>query len=348
MSHQATSIRLLNLSLAEAWRTQAVYHAIAELMEVDSPDTVIICRPQTPYLCLGYHQIFDATFDRAECERRGLPVYRRRLGGGATYLDVNQLFYQCVFHHTRLPVLQEDVYARLLAAPVATLRRLGLSAELRNPNEIEVNNQRVAGVGGGRIGEAAVVVGNILFDFDYDTMSRVWCAPSETFRELARQALQDHVTTLRRLESSAAMETVQTILLEEFSQTLGRPLEAGYLTPIEENRASELAKQMTSEEYLNLHREKGHVAPMDSLKISAGVFIRANEVVINGRTIRASFRVCDDHIAVARLESMPPQNWQKFETAMRGMPFGEWQKFLDRFFRVAATIQLSSLNISRN
>jgi hypothetical protein len=78
------------------------------------------------------------------------------------------------------------------------------------------------------------------------------------------------------------------------------------------------------------------------------VFIRASEVVINGRTIRASFRVCDDHIAAARLESIPLQNWQKFETAMRGMPYSEWQNFMDRFFRMAAAIQVSGLNVSRN
>ncbi len=342
---ESKPIRLLNLGLIESWRTQAVYQAIAEMMRIDSPDTIVACQPQTPYLCLGYHQVYDVTFDRVECERRHLPVYRRKLGGGGTYLDANQLFYQCVFHHTRLPVLQEDVYKRLLAAPVATLRRLGLETTLRNPNEIEVNNQRI---GGGRIGEAAVVVGNILFDFDYDTMARVWRAPSEAFRELARQALQDHVATLRRLKANASMETAQTILMEEFAQILGRPLETGSLTPAEENRARELAKQMTSEEYLNLHREKGQVAPMDSLKISAGVFIRATEVLINGRTIRASFRVCDDHIAAARLESIPARDWQKFETAMRCMPFEEWQKFLSNFFRVAATIQLSDLNISRN
>ncbi len=348
MIHQSTSIRLLNLGLTESWRTQAVYHAVAEMMDENAPDTIILCRPQTPYLCLGYHQVFDATLDRGECARRSLPVFRRRLGGGATYLDADQLFYQCVFHHTRMPVLQEDVYKRVLAAPAAALRRMGLNAELRHINEIEVNGQRIAGVGGGRIGEAAVVVGNILFDFDYDTMARVWRAPSAAFRELARQALQDHVTTLRRLKANASMETAQTILLEEFARTLGRPLEAGSLTAAEETRGCEIAAQMASAEYLNLHREKGRLAPMHSLKISAGVFIRATKALLNGRTIRASFRVCDDHIAAARLESIPARDWRKFETAMRGMPFEAWQKFLSQFFRVAAAIQTSGLNISRN
>ena len=338
---------MLNLGLTESWRTQAIYHAVAELMQADSPDTIIICRPQTPYLCLGYHQVYDATFDRAECERRQLPVYRRKLGGGATYLDANQLFYQCVFHHTRVPVLLKEIYQRLLAAPVTALRRLGLQADLRDLTEVEVEGKRIAGTGGGRIGEASVVVGNFLFDFDYEALAQVWRAPNAAFRKLAIDAMKERIITLRQ-RGSFSINSVEKILLEEFAKTLGRPLESGSLTAAEETRSRELAAQMTSAEYLNLHREKGGVAPMDELKISANVFIRATEVLINGRTIRATFRVDDDRIAVVRFESIPPQNWQKYETALRGMPFSEWQKFLDRFFRVAATIQLFGLNISRN
>jgi lipoate---protein ligase len=175
-------IRLLNLGLITPLQTQAYYHALAENMTVDSADTIIICRPSAPYLCLGYHQVFGSTFDRNECERRGLPVFRRRLGGGATYLDENQLFYQCIFHHTRLPAMLQDIYALALAAPVNTLKRLGLDAELRDTNEIEVNGKRIAGTGGGRIDEACVVVGNLLFDFDYEAMTAVWQTPSPTFR----------------------------------------------------------------------------------------------------------------------------------------------------------------------
>ena len=167
-------IRLLNLGSIPPWQTQAIYHALAKRMSTDTRDVVLICRPNAPYLCLGYHQIFESIFDTAECERRGLPVLRRRLGGGATYLDQNQLFYQIVFHHSRTPVMLKELYAFALKAPVATLRRLGLNAELHDTNEIEVSGKRIAGTGGGRIGEASVVVGNRLFDFDFEAMSSVW------------------------------------------------------------------------------------------------------------------------------------------------------------------------------
>ena len=324
------TVRLLNMGLTDWQATQATYHAIAECMQADSPDTLILCRPRQPYACLGYHQVYDAALDRRECARRRLPVFRRRLGGGATYLDADQLFYQCVFHHTRVPVLLADTYQRMLAAPVAALRRLGLNAALRDINEIEVDGRRIAGTGGGRIGEACVVVGNVLFDFDYNALSRVWRVPWESFRELAGGALRDCITTLRRLGGAFSPQAVETILLEEFRATLGRPLEPGALTPHEKRRSREIAFHNMSEPYLNLHREDGVVAPMDSLKISAGVFIRARELQAQGRRIRASFRLREETIEESRLESFPARSWQSVELALKGAPFNLWQRELQR------------------
>lgn len=322
------TIRLLNLGTTASWQTQAIYHALAETMTAESPDTIILCRPRSPYLCLGYHQVFDAVLDRAECERRGLPVYRRRVGGGTTYLDINQLFYQCVFHRSRVPVLLKDVYARLLAAPVAALRRLGLKAALRDINEIEADGRRIAGVGGGQMGQACVVVGNLLFDFDYETMTQVWRGPWPSFRELACAALRERVTTLRRLLGPVPVEAVQAILQEEFARALGRPLQAGALTPSEAGHARQVARRLTSARYLNLHNDNGPATPMKSLKISAGVFIRAAEVNLDGYQVRASFRVRDEIIEDARLESHPPRQWGPVETELCGVPFKEWQRRL--------------------
>ena len=159
------AIRLLSLGSTHWLRTQSVYHALAETMRAGSPDTIILTQPAQAYLCLGYHQELASVLDRAACEQMGLPITRRRVGGGATYLDANQLFYQCVFHHSRVPPVVDRAYARLLAAPIATLRALDLNAELRGENEIEVGcdpiarksnrgrpGKRIAGIGGGRMG----------------------------------------------------------------------------------------------------------------------------------------------------------------------------------------------------
>jgi len=331
-----SAVRLLNLGPSHWLRTQSVYHALAETMTRESPDTIVLTRPAQPYLCLGYHQELGAVLDRAACAALGLPIVRRRVGGGATYLDSDQLFYQCVFHHTRVPATVSGVYARLLAAPIAALRALGLSVELRGENEIEVggdrdgrrNGKRIAGIGGGRIGEAAVVVGNLLFDFDYEAMARAWRVPSESFRRLAAEALRERVTTLRReLPRPVSPDDVQAILIDEFARALGRPVEHGELTPEEARKIGELDRRLVSTKWLNLHANGAK--PMTALKISRGVFIRAAEAKIANYKVRAAFRVRDDVIERTVLESEPERDWREAAENLRGMKVGEWVRGLE-------------------
>jgi len=321
-------VRLLRLGLTDSWRTQAVYHAVAELMQEDSPDTLILCRPREPYVCLGYHQVYEAVLDHQLCRRRELPVFRRQLGGGTTYLDADQLFYQCVLHHMRAPVLFQDLYERVLSAPVETLRRLGLNAQLRKVNEIEVDGRRIAGTGGARIGDACVVVGNLLLDFNYCALPQLWRVPWESFRELAATALQEHLTTLRHLNASAAVETVEPLLLDSFAEALGNCLQEGRLTDEEELRSRDIATRMASDAYLHLHRDEGPVRPMNSLTISADVSIRAGAIECNGYMIRASFRVQDGVIHDSRLDSSPVRSWGQTEEALRGTDFSSWENNL--------------------
>jgi len=320
-------IRLLNLGPTHWLKTQSVYHALAETMTADSPDTLILTQPLQSYVCIGYHQELHSVLDRQACARMHLPIVRRRVGGGATYLDVNQLFYQCLFHHRRVPALITDVYARLLAAPVAALQRLGLKAELRGENEIEVNGKRIAGIGGARIGEAAVVVGNLLFDFDYARMVRVWRVPSEAFRKLAADALRERLTTLwTELPYPASPFEVQHTLIEEFARALNRPVEEGKLTDEETQTIKAVEKRLVSYQWLSLHNNGGN--PMTALKISLGVFIRFDRAEFEGGEVRAVFRLHDEVIKEACLESDPAQDWDQVEAGLRGVPFKKWQTHL--------------------
>ena len=321
------AIRLLNLGLVSPSQTQAVYHMLAECMTADRADTIIICRPNAPYLCLGYHQVMESIFDRAECARRGLRIFRRRLGGGATYLDQNQLFYQCIFHHTRMPLMLSDIYALSLAAPVNTLKQLGLNAELHETNEIEVDGKRIAGTGGGRIDEACVVVGNLLFDFDFDAMTSVWRTPSLAFRQLAQTALRQQIVTLKELRPEVQPDLVTDLLIQSFAASFARPIQPDRLSDEELSSAQNIANELTSAEFLSLHR-KETIEPMRSLKISARAFILAGETRADGYDVRGSFWVSRDVIQTAKLESEPGQDWQLAEARLKGIPYKEWQEHI--------------------
>ena len=321
-------IRLLNLGHVPPLQTQSIYHALAENMTRDSQDIIIICRPSAPYLCLGYHQVFENIFDAEECERRGLPVLRRRLGGGATYLDEHQLFYQCIFHHSRMPAMLKDIYSTTLSAPVRTLKRLGLNAELRDMNEIEVDGKRIAGTGGGRIGEACVVVGNLLFDFDFESMTAVWRTPSTSFRLLAEQALRQQLITLNEFAITTSLEEITEMLIDEFSNIFNHPMQVDTLTAEEIESANTAAQELVSDDFLALHKERGNLDPMRSLKISARAFIQVEEIRVNEYDLCGSFWLSQDVIHMAKLESNPTHEWQSIEANLLGVPFRNWQEYV--------------------
>lgn len=324
-------VRLLTLGAVSWIRTQALYHALAELMTEDTPDTIILTRPREPYVCVGYHQPLAAVLDRVACHNAGLPIVRRRMGGGTTYLDGNQQFYQCIFHHKCLPYGVDGVYARLLSAPVAVLRKLGLQAEIRDGNEIEVDGRRIAGVGGGRIGEAVVVVGNILLDFDFEMMARVWRVPSEDFRRLAYAAMCCRITTLwSMIPQPVSADEVQALLAETYPLALNRPVVPGSLTELEQEKAAEMEERLLTEEWLHLHAQDTD-EPMRKLKISLDAFVHAEEARMNGAAIGGTFFARDDVIEQALLTGdLSEEKRHLLENRLIGVPLKHWREVVER------------------
>ncbi|MBK9713347.1 MAG: lipoate--protein ligase family protein [Kouleothrix sp.] len=235
------------------------------------PTRSSLTSPRTPYLCLGYHDVYDAVLDRAAVARRGLPVLRRRVGGGTTYLDSNQIFYQCVFHHARVPPVFGGL--RDAGGAPAALRRLRADASQRHG--------RAWRWAGGASPELAAggsarrpVVGNPLLDFDYEAMVAVWRAPWPAYRALAAAELRDRVDNPAAARRHDDASTPSRRCCARSLRTLGRPLLPGALTPAETRPARRLGARMADPDYLDLHGDR----PVDRpgrLKIAAGVFLHA-------------------------------------------------------------------------
>ena len=285
------------------WQTQAVYHTVAELMTEDTPDTIIISQPSDTYVCLGYHQKLDYVFDRQTCEEKEIPILRRKVGGGGTYLDPNQLFYQCVFHKSRVPTNSDKVYEKMLTPVVNTLKHFfDVKAELVGSHEVEMNGKRIAGIGGVQIGEASIVVGNFLFDFDFDTIASLWSVPNEIFRELAKQAMKDHIITLDDIGSMMSMEKIANQLIEEFEKYFNRKLNPGGMTINEIERAGEMGAFLRSDSFLNSMDDRDGLSKRKPLKIARNVFIHYDEIDIDGEKLMGSFRVEDGKIHSVKLD----------------------------------------------
>jgi lipoate-protein ligase A len=330
-------LRLICLGLTEAWKTQAVYHAVAELMTEESPDTIILCRPAAPYLCLGYHQLFEGVFDASACDRMSLPVYRRKIGGGGTLLDSGQLFYQCVFHRSRVPARTDRLFAMMLDPPVALLRQLGLDAHLHDVNEISVGRRRIAGTGGGALGDAVVVVGNILGSFPFEWLPVLWRGTDDPgFREIAGVALRAHLTTLEEQSLQFTFEELESLLIEHYRESLSAPLVAEDLTPAEWEAACNAREELTSDEFLHsLPCEYANASSDRPLKIASGVFLHTETAHTRGGVIHATLLVEEGIITASSLRLEGSADSRIVERKLHGLRVERWREAVDTALEAA-------------
>ena len=230
-------------------QSMLIFHALARM----GIESLVIVSPKTPLVSIGYFQDAAQEVDLHYCRESKIPFMRREVGGGATYLDENQIFYQLIWKkdNSIFPKAIDEIYPWFSEAPVETYRKFGIEAEFQVVNDIiTTTGRKIAGEGGGNIGDCMVFVGGILLDFDYQTMSRILKVPDEKLRDKVYKTMEENLTTIKReLGVIPPREEIVSVLREKFEKKVGR-LTPASLTPeiLEEMR--QIEAWMTSEEFL--------------------------------------------------------------------------------------------------
>ncbi len=230
-------------------QSMLIFHALARM----GIEALVIVSPRSPLVSIGYFQNIPKEVDIEYCKSSGIPVMRREVGGGTTYLDENQIFYQLIWKkdNPAFPKAIGDIFPWCSEAPVEVYRTFGIQTRFQPANDIITKDgKKISGEGGGQVGECMVFVGDILLDFDYKTMCRILKVPDEKFRDRVYQTMEEHLTTMRReLGTIPPREEVVSVLKETFEKKLGL-LEGASLHPEIIEKMRELERWMTSEEFL--------------------------------------------------------------------------------------------------
>ncbi|MAF32549.1 MAG: hypothetical protein CL941_01035 [Desulfobacter sp.] len=154
-------------------------------------ESLVLVSPASPYVCIGYHQDVTHEVDLNFCAANDIPVFRREVGGGAVYLDGDQLVFHVVFKEDNpvIPATKKAFYQKFLQPVVNVYRRIGIPAVYKPVNDIIVNTRKISGTGVGEIGDSIVFVGNLILDFNYETMARILKVPDEKFRDKVQKTL---------------------------------------------------------------------------------------------------------------------------------------------------------------
>ncbi len=341
-----SAIRVLDLGFVTPVRSQTIYHALAHAMAPEDPDTIVLVSPSAPYICVGFHQDLESEVDLAYCRERGLPVFRREVGGGTVYLDRNQLFTQWVFHRNHLPESLEKRFELHIRPLVETYRRLGIPAYYRPFNDIHVAGRKIGGTGAACAGKAEVVVGSLMFDFDSEVMARALKVPSEKMRDKVHQSLREYVTTMaRELGRAPDREEVKAIYIENCSAVLGADIVWGALTGREEAAVREWDERFLSPEWLF---QRGGAERM-GVKIHEGVRVVEFAHKAPGGLIRVTARLREGRIDDLALSGdftlLPASAIGSLERSVRGLN-GQYGLVLGRLKWVYATMGVQSPGVT--
>lgn len=321
--------RLIDLGKAEPLMAQTFYEAVAQAVDNgSSPNTILLVQPSRPYVCIGFHQELKKEIDLKYCRGNDLTVIRRSQGGGATYLDSDQLFYQVVANKKSeiIPLDINELFKKFLGVTVYVYMRLGLPAEFKALNDVVVYGRKISGNGAGSYGENSIIlVGNVIFDLDYDSMSRVLKVPSEKFRDKMAKSMVEWVTSIKRERGSApSIEEVKRLLLEGYKELLRVDLVLGEPSTYEKVIWEQNVRpRHLSDEWLYLP-EMRHERLIGKRTIKVASDVRIVEIEYKAKKlIRVTAELTGDEVKDVMLSGdffmMPEDGLPKLESALNGI-----------------------------
>ncbi len=258
-------MRLLELGYMGWKQSQLVYHALAELGE----PAVVLQRTAHTYFCLGMFSPAE-DLNLSFLERRGIPCFRRAIGGGTVLLDREQLFYHVVIPRESelAPVRVSTMYRRFLKPVIDTYAELGVKASYRPASDIVAEGRKVSGNGAGVVGECLVLSGSMLLDFNFELMAEALNLPGR-LRRRALELMRERLGTLKQLAGEVDAAELRRMLAGRFEDLFGG-FESGRLSLELVREMRRLEGRYTSREWLYA---RGRRRQGTLLKIAEGCYL---------------------------------------------------------------------------
>ena len=328
-------MRIYNLGKIPWQETQLIYHALAHL----GHEALSLVSPALPYVCIGFHQEAAQEVDLAYCKAHDIPVFRRDLGGGAVYLDGDQLFFHLILHKDNPAVPKHKVmfYQKFLQPVIDVYRRIGIQAEYKPINDVIVETRKISGTGVGEIADCIVFVGNLIVDFNYDMMARILKVPDEKFRDKVHKTLTENLSTIRRELGKASADQwseaeLNDLMAEEFQKLVG-PMEACEKDNALESKMNELGLQMMTEDWL---LQKGKRVAGRDIKIREGTKVIHRMHKAPGGLMRADFGLQDGRFTHINLSGdffcFPADAIDQLEKELEGQRVDEAASLLKGYY----------------
>lgn len=329
-----TPFRVIDTGVRDGRLQIAFDQALIELHKAGRvPDTVRFLRFE-PSALVGRHQAVSHELKLGYCRANGVGIVRRITGGGAIYLDPNQVGWELVLSRRRLPMPTLGDYTRAIceAAAHGLSKAFGIDARYRPRNDIEVGGQKLCGTGGFFDGDTLIYQGTVLVDADPARIMACLNVPEAKLKKRDLDKAEQRVTTLKALLGRVPpVAEVHAAILAGFTDKLGIVPSAASTTEIEETEARRLlAEEIGTDDFVYAIDDPRGADVLEASLTGAGGTVSAyirTEGPAQAKRIREVLLTGDFFVT-------PPRMVFDLEASLRGVPVREAGAAVERFFAV--------------
>ncbi len=271
--------RVIDTGLSRAAENIALNRALLEARQADEiPNTLRFLRFH-PSALLGFHQSAEQELNLDYCRAQGIDIQRRITGGGAIFFDETQLGWELYLHKRDLGTADmQAITRRICEAAARGIQALGVDAQFRPRNDIEVDGRKISGTGGAFDGDALMFQGTLLIQFDVEKMLRVLRIPVEKLSDKAIASARERVANLADLLGHAPeMQDVKAALTQAFADEFGVAFETGTIFSSEQARFDKALAEIDTEDWVHmLHRPQSDVPIVEAMQKFPGGLVRAS------------------------------------------------------------------------
>lgn len=165
-----------------------------------------------PSIIIGRNQNTLEEINQAYVDDNKLHVVRRVSGGGAVYHDFGNLNFSFITNHD---VKSLNNFKKFTAPVIKVLKNMGLDAELKGRNDIQVEEKKISGTAQFSTGKRMISHGTLLFNTELGEVANALTVKMSKIQSKGHKSVRSRVANISEfLDDAMKIENFRSQLLE--------------------------------------------------------------------------------------------------------------------------------------